>query len=207
MHLHLRSLVVIAALASSVSSTASYGGTLVAPAIGTGAWTSKNVSWARGCSGVRTGSDNCEITADSEEVGGTPGCKAATLAVLSDTHCSAVFTADLALTGSGADQSGDNGDADYDIEVGACAGLTLSEAQVQIHDPYAGDFVVYPRVLVTNAGWTIQGNLVGVNVATQSVVVLHVAATIKPACTRVRVRRGETTLKFNGVFSGSYSLL
>jgi hypothetical protein len=175
--------------------------------VGAGAWSSRNVTQSAGCAGHWTATTVCEITADSEQVG-TPGCKAGTLAVASDPNCRAVFTGELTLTGSGTEQEATLGeDTDVEIEVGPCAGLTLSGAEVQIHDPYAGDYVVYPRVVVSNAAWKITGNLIGLNVSTQQVVVLNVSATIKPGCTKVKLRNGDTVVRFAGLFTGSYQLL
>lgn len=188
--------------------------------VGAGTWASTNVSGGSGCFGSGVGTTPCVLTADSKlptaaPTNGKETCTNATqvvgppIVVGTDFQCHVVFSGQLNLTGTGGNEEvGDpQSDTDVVIEVGACAGFTLVGPYIDVTDGAFGTIRVYPNVVVTNAAWKIDGNFVGVNVGTGSVVVLHVVATITPGCKRVKVRKGETTTQFAGLFKGSYQTL
>ena len=202
---------VVAVAASAVSSDAA-----VLP-VGAGSWSSNNVTQSAGCTGIGTGSLDCLLTAKSNVMTPTARetCSNASFVIRqpvvvgTDFGCRVEFHATLRLTGTGTGTGIGNQETGLgiDIEVGACAGLTLSDAYVNIHDAAVGDYRVYPRVVVTSKGWKFQGNLVAVDATTSKVVVLNTAGSIIPGCKRVKARRGETSVTFSGVFSGTYTFL
>lgn len=159
---------------------------------------------------VRAGAATCAVGASSRFSGPfgrvvetcTNASYVVTTPVVVGTNlgCHVAFGATLQATGAG---TGTQVGETTEIEVGACAGLTLSNATASVTDNAVGTFVVPVRVVVTNVGWKLQGNLVAVNAATMTAVVLNVTGTIAPGC--VRLRNG--TVSFTGVFQGNYQFL
>lgn len=184
--------------------------------VGSGAWSSTNVTTSSGCAhGPITGA---ECTVDAKSFQNTPAagetCTNAsyvlTTPVIVGTSfgCTATFTATLTTTTSGGEDA-ETGDESLGtrIETGACAGFTLRDATLVVHDHAVGDYEIDPKVTVTPVSWTIEGQLVGLDATTTKAYVLHVVAKIAPGCTTVRARRGETQVQVTGVFSGSYQFL
>jgi hypothetical protein len=178
--------------------------------VGSGQWgPSPNVSGTCG-QGTWTGTTTCSVSASSSFTAAlgrvVETCNNAsyviTTPVIIGTNpgCHTSFSASLEATGAG---TGTQVGEVVEINVGACAGLTLSNATVTVTDNAVGTFVVPVRVVVTNAGWKFQGNLASVNATTTSVVVLNVAGTITPGCKKAKA--GGVT--FTGLYSGNYQFL
>jgi hypothetical protein len=180
--------------------------------VGAGVWgPSTAVTASSSCSGGDTGGAPCQILANSR-MPGTPAIETCNNAsyviqqpVIIGTNfgCNVTFSATMTITGSGADVGTDP----VEIEVGACAGFTLSDAELVVNDNATGEYVLHPRVVVTPTGWNLEGNFVGANVTTVTAYVIHAVGKVAPACQRVRLANGETVINFWGTFQGSYQIL
>jgi hypothetical protein len=198
--------------AAALGAGAPPAGAVSVPA-GGAAWGSTNVFHGAGCTSLAHGVD-CTVHASSEQPAGPLAgerCQAATAAVAVPGgttvafRCHVEFAASLALTGTPLAQQAEAAGAAVRIESGACAGLTVLGARIDVHDGLMGDYVVHPTLTVTPAGWVFRGTVVSFSQAPYHAVVLNAGGTILPACKRVGARRGETTVTFNGVFTGAYS--
>lgn len=184
--------------------------------IGAGQWgPSPNVGASPSCARLTTPGGTCTVSANSEFtlIRPTETCVNATYVVSSpvivgaNTGCNSRFSATVSATGTGVSQDVGQDPPAVSIEVGACAGFTISNATATVTDDAVGTFSVPVRVVVTPKGWEYNGNYVSLNIGGTSATVLAVSGRITPACTAVRRNNTTTGIYFKGQFSGNYALL
>lgn len=213
MRVRLKNVTAIAFVAASLTIGAAPSTAAPFLPVGAGAWSSTNVTPGLGCGTLSSGT--CSVSADSFQTTAvsretcTNASYVITTPVVVGTNfgCNVRFEATLSVTGSPASQEVESDPLTVEIEAGPCAGLTLSGPKVFVNDGAAGNYEVGVKVTVLNTGWKFQGNLVGLNATTTSAYVLNVAGKIAPACKRLTLRSGDSTVRFSGLFSGSYQFL